>query len=209
MNGSCLIWLAASALISSPTYGPTTPEGRGWTPEGGDPETIPQCGKTTDIALPAGWKTVDCRMGNLFLRNDRLGAEIRLHAMMPDFDYHSDPALVRERVEQRLLRNLMIRERRHIVMVRQHPGYESLALPEQGSCELLPPDAKRGDGPNSRRYAVVHDNLEFRGRLAAKQQVGQDGRPLTDWLAVGRWPAGQDAAALRDFQVIFDSVRWR
>jgi len=203
--GCCsLLWLFASALGAA-TYGEPSVEAREWIPDGVEPASVPQCGKTTELTLPPSWRIVDCRMGNMFLRHDRMRAEIRLHAMMPRFDLWSEEE--RQKLRDHLLPNLIVRERirrTRVLDLDMQAGYPGIPVPDLGACTRLPPD----DVANSSRYAFSRDGLDIRGKMAAKETL-KDGRAQVDWLAVGRWPAGNDAAALRDFNVIFDSVNWR
>ena len=190
------MWLAI-ASFGAPVYGEPSVEARGWILPGTDPATVPQCGRTTEVTLPPGWRRVDCRMGNLFLRNDGTGAEIRVHLTGARF---KQPLEV---MKARLLTVLLIRERVEADMLDQHPGYPSLPLPNLDDVARLP-----ADGPDSLRYAYVHDGRDCRGKLAARMDL-KNGLEWNNWLFVGRWPADQDAASLRDFKIIFDSIRCR
>ncbi len=196
MESFCLALFMS--VLTSTMPGELTVEGKGWIPAGVDPATVPQCGKATELTLPEGWAKVDCRMGNLILRNERLQAEIRLHAMLPNF---TQP---KEAITNHLLQMLMIRERLRIQQLDLHPSYSAIPLPELGTYVVLP----AGDPAKARRFAFRHDGRDFRGKLAAKQ-LRSEGGGTTDWLCVGRWPAAQDETALRDFQIIYDSVRYR
>jgi hypothetical protein len=196
MGGVGLLWSVMAAL-AAPVYGEPTVEARGWIPAGVDPATVPQCGRTTEVVLPPGWRRVDCRMGNQFLRNDRTGAEIRAHITGPRF---TQPP---EAMKRRLLTVLTIRERLGARQLGQNPGYPSIPLPDPDSVTYL-----TADGPASRRYAFCRDGQDYRGKLAARQDL-KDDREWQNWLFVGRWPADQDAASLRDFGVIFDSMHCR
>ena len=190
------MWLAMTAL-SAPVYGEPSVEARGWILPGTDPATVPQCGRTTEVTLPSGWHRVDCRMGNLFLRNDGTGAEIRVHLTGARF---KQPLEV---MKARLLTVLVIRERVEAEMLGQKPGYSSLPVPYQDAVAPLP-----ADGPQSARFTYYRDGQNIRGKLAAKMDL-KNGLEWNNWLFVGRWPADQDAASLRDFRIIFDSIRCR
>jgi len=190
------VWVAMTAL-GAPVYGEPTIEARGWILPGTDQATVPQCGRTTEVVLPPGWRRVDCRMGNLFLRNDRTKAEIRVHLTGARF---TQPLEV---MKSRLLTVLVMRERLEAKMLGQQPGYVSLPVPFHDAVNQLP-----ADGPDSERFTYLHDGQNVRGKLAARMDL-KEGHEWNNWLFVGRWPADQDAASLRDFRIIFDSIRCR